>query len=216
MRDTLGSHTSANIADHLFDVLKDYQINGSQIAFFAADNATNNDKALRLLSERVTLDPVVSRLRYASHIFNLVCTAILFGVDKDALEDAQYDFLQDDSTSGTQAVTSFETILTYGSEEEQHRAWQYKGPIGKLYNLVTHIKANNARIAIFESKQAQVIDEGESSQQKIFRLVTNGGIRWNSTYLMIERRILLRDALTLYQSHEEANIPTDEQLHRDD
>lgn len=111
MRDTLRSHTSSNIADYLFDVLKDYQISGSQIAFFAADNATNNDKALKLLSERVELNPVTSRLRCAGHIFNLVCTAILFGVDEDALEDAEYNFsqLQDDSTSSTQAVTSLMT-----------------------------------------------------------------------------------------------------------
>jgi len=81
MRDTLGSHTGANIADHLFDVLKDYQISGNQIAYFAADNATNNDKALKLLLERITLDPVTSRLRCAGYIFNLVCTAILFRVD---------------------------------------------------------------------------------------------------------------------------------------
>jgi hypothetical protein len=44
--DTLGSHTSANITDYLFDVLKNYQISGNQIAYFIADNATNNDKAL--------------------------------------------------------------------------------------------------------------------------------------------------------------------------
>lgn len=94
MRDTLGSHTGANIADQLFDVLKDYQISGSQIAYFAADNATNNDTALNQLSERVTLDPIISRLRCAGHIFNLVCTAILFGVDEEALKDAQYDFSQ--------------------------------------------------------------------------------------------------------------------------
>lgn len=81
-RDTLGSHTGANIADYLFDFLKDYQISGSQIAFFAAHNASNNDKALHLLSEGVALDPVASRLRCTGHIFNLVCTAILFGLDK--------------------------------------------------------------------------------------------------------------------------------------
>ena len=92
MRDTLGSHTGSNIVDHLFDVLKHYQISGSQIAFFAADNATNNDKALQLLLERVTLEPVTSRLRYTGHIFNLVYTAILFGVDVKALNDAQYNF----------------------------------------------------------------------------------------------------------------------------
>jgi hypothetical protein len=237
LRDTLGSHTGENIADHLFDVLKDYQISGSQIAFFAADNATNHDRALQPLSERVTLDPVTSRLRCAGHIFNLVCNAILFGVDATALDDAQYDFSQpqevvdddgyhsqalqqqavDDSTSGTQAVTSFETILTQGSEEQQHRAWQRKGPVGKLHNLVTHIKANNTRIGVFESKQAEAIAEGvETSHTKILRLVTKGGIRWNSTYLMIDRAIHLRDALTLYQSHAEAEIDKNDVLDRDD
>jgi hypothetical protein len=105
MRDTLGTHTGANIADHLFDVLKNYQIRGNQVAYFAADNATNNDSALAVLAERVDIDPIASRLRYAGHIFNLVCSAILFGVDEDALDDTQHDFSQqqtnDDSTSGT-------------------------------------------------------------------------------------------------------------------
>jgi hypothetical protein len=93
MRDTLSSHTRANIADHLFDVLKEYQISGNQIAYFAANNATNNDTALTALSERVAIDPVASRLRCTGHIFNLVCTAILFGVpDKEAFADSQIDF----------------------------------------------------------------------------------------------------------------------------
>jgi hypothetical protein len=94
MRDTLGSHIGANIADHLFDVLKEYQISSNQIAYFAADNATNNDTALAALSERIAIDPVASRLRYAGHIFNLVCTAILFSKpDKVALADSVLDFL---------------------------------------------------------------------------------------------------------------------------
>jgi hypothetical protein len=94
MRDTLGSHIGANIADHLFDVLKEYQISGNQIAYFAADNATNNDTALAALSERIAIDLVASRLRYASHIFNLVYTTILFSKpDKAALADSVLDFL---------------------------------------------------------------------------------------------------------------------------
>ena len=42
---------------------------------------------------------------------------------------------------------------------------------------------------------------------KIYRVVMNGGIRWNSTYLMIERAMLLKDALYLYQDdyHSETN-----------
>jgi hypothetical protein len=52
---------------------------------------------------------------------------------------------------------------------------------------------------LFESKHTEVADEySETSYSKILRLVTNGSIRWNSTYLMIERAIHLRDALILY------------------
>jgi hypothetical protein len=116
MRDTLGSHTGANIADHLFDVLKGYQISGNQIAYFAADNATNNDTALAALSERVAIDLVASRLCCAGHIFNLVCTAILFGVpDKEAFADSQIDFSQGgtqvDDSSTTKEVSNLEAIL---------------------------------------------------------------------------------------------------------
>jgi hypothetical protein len=115
LSNTLGSHTGANIADQLFDVLKDYQISGNQIAYFAADNATNNDKALKVLSDRVTLDLVKSRHRCVGHIFNLVCTAILFGVDSEALEDAEYDFSEPGNNS--QEVTEFNTTLANGSEQ---------------------------------------------------------------------------------------------------
>lgn len=113
-------------------------------------------------------------------------------------------------------MTSFEAILAKGIDQEQHYAWLRKGPIRKLHNLVVHIKANNARIAVFESKQIEVVNEDESSQRRILRLVANGGIRWNSTYLMIERVIHLRDALTLYQSHKEATLHEDDRLTRDD
>ena len=210
---TLGSHTGANIADQLFDVLKDYQISGNQIAYFAADNATNNDTALKYLSERVTLDPVTSRLRCAGHIYNLVCTAILFGVDSVAIDDSQIDFSQQQDDS-EQVIAELDSISRNGSDEEQHRAQQKRGPIGKLHNLVTHIKNNNSRVALFESKQreAKIADEAK----KILRLVTNGGIRWNSAYLMIDRGIYLKDALTLYQSDEESNIHKDDLLTKDD
>jgi hypothetical protein len=94
IQDTLGSHTRANIADHLFDVLKEYQISGNRIAYFVADNATNNDIALAALSEHMAIDPVASRLRCAGYIFNLVYTTILFRKpDKAALADSVIDFL---------------------------------------------------------------------------------------------------------------------------
>jgi hypothetical protein len=144
--------------------------------------------------------------------------------DGDALHDSQFDFSQgednntraDDPTSSTQVVVDLETILQHGSEEDQHRAWQKHGPIGRLYNLVTHIKANNRRRTLFESKQIETAESGETSHTKILRLVTNGGIRWNSTYLMIERAIYLRDALTLYQDHPDTGLEDGDLLSKHD
>jgi len=121
MRDSLGSHTGTDVADQIFDVLKEYKICGNQIAYFAANNAINKDKALQGLSERVDLDPVTLRLGCAGHIFNLVCSAILFGVDKDALADAQFDF-ESDADAGTQVVDAFEATLQHGNQTKQHRA----------------------------------------------------------------------------------------------
>jgi hypothetical protein len=93
IRDTLRSYTIANIADHLFDVLKEYQISSNRIAYFAADNTTNNDIALAALSERIAIDLVALRLCYTSYIFNLVYTTILFRKpDKAALADLVIDF----------------------------------------------------------------------------------------------------------------------------
>ncbi|KAI6788857.1 hypothetical protein KC343_g6741 [Hortaea werneckii] len=142
---------------------------------------------------------------------------MLFGVDEESLKDAQYDF-EDDSSLGTQAVAAFEAVLQYGTEAEQYLAWLKKGPVGKLHNLVMNIKANNRRRGIFESKQMEIIAKDESEHTKILRVVTNGGIRWNSTYLMIKRAIHLRDALTLYQVHEDGAIDLhdDDHLTRDD
>lgn len=86
-RDTMGAQTGANIADHLVDVLSDFEIEGHEVADYAADNATNNDKALVALNAHVSVNPVTQRLRCVGHILNLVCNAILYGVDEDALRD---------------------------------------------------------------------------------------------------------------------------------
>lgn len=196
MRDTLGSHTGANIADHLADVLSDFEISGDRVAYYAADNATNNDTALAALNESVKVDPVKQRLRCAGHIYNLVCNAILYGVDDEASQDALQQAREIDSA----VTTDFDTTLHVGSDEAKLIAWRKKGPVRKLHNTMVHIKANNRRKTLFERHQHQAtVEEGDDLvTTKLYRAVTNGGIRWNSTYLMIKRAILLKNAIQLY------------------
>ena len=202
LRDTLGSHTGANMTDHLLSVINDFQI-GHQIAFFIADNASNNDKALAVLSSylpSLKIDPVKQRLRYSSHIYNLMCKVILYGVDGDYLEDASQEATISQLTMTS--VSSFEAVINGGSSDEAKlTAWRKKGPVGKLQNTVIHIKSSSSRRLLFESKQRQggsTPEDEESDAMKIYRVVMNGSIRWNSTYLMIERAMLLKDALHLY------------------
>jgi hypothetical protein len=152
MRDTLGSHTGDNIADHLADVLNDFEISGDQVAYYAADNASNNDTALRALNDVVTVDPVKQRLRCTGHIYNLVCNAILYGVNAEASEDA-YLSSQEASNEASQTarennsttILGFDTILRNGSDEEKLIVWRRKGPIRKLHNFMVYIKGKSRR-----------------------------------------------------------------------
>jgi hypothetical protein len=114
IRDIMGSHTGTTIGDHLANVLSDFEIEGYQIAYFAADNATNNDTALEQLNKHLPVNKVTQRLRYIGHIYNLVCNAILYGVDEEASQDASQSARKVDSAG----ITNFNTTLRNGSDEE--------------------------------------------------------------------------------------------------
>ena len=71
-------------------MIQDFAI-ADKIAYFIADNASNNDAVLKILSTyllSIQLDPVKQCLYCTRHIYNLVCKAILYGVDSDYLADA--------------------------------------------------------------------------------------------------------------------------------
>jgi len=86
--------------------------------------------------------------------------------------------------------------------EEALQTWRRKGPVGKLYNLVTHIQKTPKRRRFFEMKQNADADaDADADDGRIYRVIVNGGIRWNSSCDMIERAMKLRDALELYQTH---------------
>jgi hypothetical protein len=98
-------------------------------------------------------------------------------------------------------VSSFEVVMNGGDDASKFKAWRTKGPIRKLHNTILHIKHNGGRRSSFKSKQrdANASDGSDDSPaEQIYRVVKNGGIRWNSTYLIIERAMKLKDAIHLY------------------
>ena len=118
---------------------------------------------------------------------NLVYKAILYGYDTDCIEDA----LLDDIT--TNAVSQFEKVLRSGNEVAKLQAWRKKGAIGKLYNIVIYTRVTLKRREYFKSKQKEA-----ALTKRLYQLVVNGGIRWNSICDILKRAFMLKDAIKLY------------------
>jgi hypothetical protein len=195
LRNTYGSHTSDEQAYHLLSIAREYKIS-TKIAYFMADNASNNDKTLQLLQDDLNIHPTKSRLRCAAHIINLVTKAILYGTDIDCINDViEQTESEEDNDFYTSAVSQFEHTLKLRDEQAILQAWRKKGPVGKLHNIIVHARETPARRAFFVSKQR----EANNDCRRLYQLVINGGIRWNSTCDMIARALKLKDAIELYQ-----------------
>ena len=115
------------------------------------------------------------RLRCFGHVVNLVVKALLFG----------------------EGLTRFTKDLEDASDFHAFRIWRSKGAIGKLHNLVVYITRSNQRVQAFNRAQNDAADD-----LLVFylRLKKDTGIRWNSLYTMIERALVLKDALHLFGS----------------
>jgi len=220
LRNTHGSHAAEELQYHLYEVCSEYGIT-DRLQYFIADSASNNDRALRLLALQLPIDVAQQRLRCTGHVFNLVCQAILYGVDIDCIDQVlehseapdtsqQYDIELVDETA-----VAFEASLRSSDEQSKLRYWRRKGPIGKLHNLIIHARKTPTRRQFFKDKQK----EAYGTTAELFQLVVNGGIRWNSTCDMLKRAFKLKDAIELYQlqfAHDEIEPCADDVLIADD
>ena len=193
LRDTRGSHSGGSIAEEVLRVINDFDI-AEKVEYFMADNATANDRAIRVLSGSLDIDPEHDRLRCGAHVINLVAKAVLYGTDNDAIDQEE----REDCLSDSRHVAALEAVVRSEPLEEALQTWRRKGPVGKLHNLVTHIQKTPKRRRFFEMKQHV---DADSDDGRVYQVIVNGGIRWHSSCDMIEHTMKLRDAVELYQTH---------------
>jgi hypothetical protein len=169
----LEGHHGFEMAEVLNEVINNYSLE-NKISAFQTDNASNNDSALEALAISLpgAFDTKQSRLRCFGHIVNLVVKALLFGTA---------------STSLQQELSTVEA-----GEERAFKIWREQGAIGKLHNIVYYITRSDKRRRAFEA--IQKVDSSDLTLQ----LVRDIGVRWNSTYSMIQRALRLKDSLHLY------------------
>ncbi|KAF5482903.1 putative AC9 transposase [Colletotrichum fructicola] len=201
MRKQLGAHDGVNLANTLEEVIRDWGIT-NQVRTFVSDNASSNDTCIASLIPRLEpsakkkQDARARRIRCFGHILNLVSKA-LFGKDSESFErqsDA-YVLLQQD--------------------EADLKHWRKAGPIGKLHNIVKFVRASPQRTQRFKNLSREISEgSGQSSDillsQQTFReveLIQDNATRWNSTYLMIERAIRLKDEVDGFCSSQSVKDP---------
>ena len=193
---------------YLLAVIQEFGIE-DKLGYFVMDNASNNDTLLLYLSESIpAINCEVQRLRCLGHVINLVAKAILLGVDiQDEQPQSQPTKKKTRSQASTQPtpdisnettledrIAAFELLVSQPNEEVKAQAWRKKGAVGKAHNIVVHINWTPQRVQLFEKAQR----EADGEAVKLYKLIPNGGIRWNSTEVMISRLIKLRSAVDLY------------------
>ena len=138
-------------------------------------------------------NPKDRRLRCMGHIINLIAGAYLFGQD-EALFDNNYK---------------------QASPEGRRKLWRQRKEVGKLHNLVAHVMASGKRGQLFADLQS-TLNIG-AAEGKEWKLVVDGGVRWNATYFMISRGLELREALDTYAAKLHVSTePLDQEIFAND
>jgi len=125
------------MADVLLHIFDDYKISG-RIGYFMADNASSNDTCVDLVLQ--ALYPNMSkkqrlrrRLGCFGHIVNLCTQAFIIGKDAEKI------------------CRDLEAAYREGDLKRIGELWRKRGAIGRLYNIIRHIRASPQRRQFFRS-----------------------------------------------------------------
>jgi hypothetical protein len=192
----VGNHSGDEQFATLLPVLKDYGIQ-RKVGSIVCDNHTANDKLCRVLAsylleeEGIQWDPSFRRIFCIGHVINLAVQAFLF---KNVLEIEELSAL--DETEAT------------ADERQRQAAFHKIGPLGKLHNIVTHIRGSAGRTKEFKDLAGRLIP-------------LDNRTRWNSWYHMLHVALQFNGAIDTYTKKHFAELekeylsPNDwEGLHR--
>jgi len=134
IREVHREHTGENIANVVYPVMKEYDID-TRFGYYVGDSATNNDKSLKYLNQFMRddgyngFDIDQRRLRCFAHEMQLATKALLFGLNMKELDEFQ----------ATADVTQEE------KREYAKKKWRSFGAVGKLHNIVKFIRGSPQR-----------------------------------------------------------------------
>jgi hypothetical protein len=172
------AHSGEAQWDVLRTVLKEYQLL-DDLGVIIGDNASTNDTLCRTISEwfrenrEIEWNDEQQRIRCLGHIINLIVQSFLF------------------SSFSLEELDSYDTQEFEGESlnqiQEQNRKDRFRtlGSIGKLHNIVVHIRSSAPRTAEFIEQSGKQIP-------------LDNRTRWNSWFSMISTSTKLEKEIDYY------------------
>jgi hypothetical protein len=164
-----GSHSGENMAAVVLDVIQQYEIDS--VGFFILDNASSNDTAVKHILASLKTDFGLEEYCYR----RLRCLGHIINLAAQAFLFGQN-------------VEAFEND-DWDDLETAYKLWKTAGPVALVKYLMVFIRGSDQRRQTFKRFQ-----ESEVTLQAL----NNNKTRWNSTYNMLRRALLLREAINLF------------------
>ena len=188
-----GGHSGENLAAHIVPILRDWGVDG-RIGFFITDNEASNGVAIdHILSMVETTYRKADRskrwIRCLPHTLNLAAQVFLLGDDPE-------------SFAAGVGLAEFRNDL-----EELQELWRSRGFIGKLTNIIRHVRRSPKqreefeRIKVDESGDIEWLAVEDIEDEHQLELIANNKTRWNSTLMMLQRAHQCRTRLQVYCSN---------------
>ncbi len=158
----VAGHSGEEQWETLLPILQDYGI-VRKLGSIVCDNASSNNTLCRTIGEyfedeeELEWDPSFRQIRCIGHVINLAVQAFLF---RNFPDKAQLESDDIQGTEGTEAVI------------QKRNTFRSLGPIGKLHNIVVHIRSSPGRTKEFKDLAGRLIP-------------LDNRTRWNSWYQML-------------------------------
>jgi hypothetical protein len=179
------SHTGVNLANHVFEILIKYNIH-TRLYCITTDNASNNGTMVTALSHRlaekgIQWDAERHHIACLAHVINLAVKEFLSTLK-----------IQSRTPEDEWEVLDFQARQT--SSTDPHQKYKIKGnnpfdrAIQKIRKVSSLINYPPSHLKNFE-KACDLM------KVKFMRAVKDVDTRWNSTYSMLARAVLLKEAI---------------------
>ncbi len=172
----IGGHAGEEQWHVLRTVLEDYGIT-KRLGNIIGDNAATNGTLCRTIhkyySEELSMewDHETNQIRCIGHIINLIVQAFLFG----DLEEEELEQFEREEKEGYLA----------GLTHQKQRVRQQMSSLGKLHNIVVHIRSSASRTKAFVNAAG-------------VRILLDNRTRWNSWYNMLQRAMEQENSIDFY------------------